>query len=192
VVTKLPGVRRYVQSHTRAAAYRKGEPAYDGIAELWLDDSGAMRALRDTPEMAAVQADEARFIDRATMGLIVADDHVIVDGPVSPGAAKSVGFVRRNPGMAVGDFQRHWLQVHGPLGAAIPGLRRYVQSHTRPSAYERGREPAWDGVALVWFDDTDALRAATATPAWDRAKADDAAFIGSLAFIVTTEHVIVG
>jgi uncharacterized protein (TIGR02118 family) len=193
VVTRLPGVRRYVQSHTRTAVYRTGEPVYDGIAELWFDDTAAMRALRDTPEMAAVQADEARFIDRSTMGLIITDDHVITDGPVPAGAAKGIGFVRRKPGMAVEDFQRHWREVHGPLGAAIPGIRRYVQSHTRLAAYDRGREPAWDGTAIIWFDDSAALRAATATPEWDRVKADDANFLapGPIAFIVTTEHVIV-
>ena len=193
VVTKLPGVRRYVQSHTRAAAYQRGEPAYDGIAEVWFDDSGTMRALRDTSELAAVQTDEARFIDRSTMGLLVVDDHIVVDRPVPPSAAKGVGFVRRKAGMSVEAFQRHWLEVHGPLGAAIPGLRRYVQSHTRRAGYDRGREPAWDGVAILWFDDSPALRAATATPEWDRAKADDPSFIapGPVTFIITMEHVIV-
>jgi uncharacterized protein (TIGR02118 family) len=194
VVIKLRGVRRYVQSHTRPAAYAKGEPIYDGIAELWFDDTGAMRALRDTREMAAVQADEARFIERSTMGLIVTDEHVIKDGPVPAGAAKSVGFARRKAGTTVVDFQRHWLTVHGPLGAAIPGMRRYVQSHTRLAAYDGGREPAWDGIALTWFDDTAALRAAVTTPEWGRVKADDPNFLapGPIAFIVTTEHVIVG
>src|SRR5438105_2722380 len=109
VVTRLPGVRRYAQSHTRTAAYRTGEPIYDGIAELWFDDSGAMRALRDTPEMAAVQADEARFIERSTIGLIITDEHVVKDGPVPAGAIKSVGFIKRKPGMSVAAFQRHWL-----------------------------------------------------------------------------------
>lgn len=193
VVTRLAGVRRYVQSHTRPGAYRKGEPIYDGIAELWFDDTGAVRALRDTPEMAAVQADEARFIDRATMGLIITDDHVLKDGPAPPAAAKGIGFVRRRPGMPVEAFQRYWREVHGPLGAAIPTARRYVQSHTRLAAYGRGREPAWDGLAILWFDDTAALRAATATPEWERVSADTANFVapGPVPFIVTTEHVIV-
>ncbi len=194
VVLKLPGVRRYVQSHTRPAAYRNGELVFDGIAEVWFDDTAAMHALRTAPEMAAVQADEARFIDRSTMGLIVTDEHVIRDGAVPPVAAKGVGFVRRKPGMPVEAFQRHWREVHGPLGAAIPTMRRYVQSHTRRAAYDRGREPAWDGVAITWFDDTAALRAATDTPEWTRAKADDPNFIapGPVPFIITTEHVIAG
>ncbi len=194
VVTKLPGVRRYVQSHTRPGVYRTREPVYDGIAEVWFDDTAAMHALRGSPEMAAVEADEAHFIDRSTMGLIVTEDHVVKDGPTRPGMAKGVGFVRRKPGMPLEAFQRHWRQMHGPLGAAVPALRRYVQSHTRRSAYTSGREPAWDGIAILWFDDPGALRAATTSPEWDRAKADDANFLapGPVAFIVTTEHVIVG
>lgn len=194
VVVRLPGLRRYVQSHTRPGAYRRGEPIYDGIAELTFDDTAALRALRSTPALAAVEADEARFIERATMGLLLTEDHVIRDGPVPAGAAKGVGFVRRRPGMPVEAFQRHWREVHGPLGAAVPGMLRYVQSHTRLAAYERGREPAWDGLALSWFDDVEALRAATRTPEWERVKADDPNFLapGPVAFIITTEHVIVG
>jgi len=193
VVTKLPGVRRYVQSHTRTAVYQDGEPVYDGIAEVWFQNTAAMHALRGTPELEAVQADEARFIDRSTMGLIIADDHVIKDDPTPAGAAKGVGFARRKSGMSVEAFQSHWRQVHGPLGASVPGLRRYVQSHTRLSAYDRGRDPAWDGVALIWFDDAAALRAATSSPEWARVRADEDNFVapGPVAFIVTTEHVIV-
>jgi len=178
-VTRLPGVRRYVQSHTRPGAYGNGEPVYDGIAELWFDDTAAMHGLRDTPEMAAVQADEARFIDRASMGLIITEDHVIKDGPVPPGAAKGVGFVKRPPATPVDDFHRHWREVHGPLAAAVPALRRYVQGHTRRAAYDRGREPAWDGLALVWADDAAALPAPNLIAP------------GGVIFIVTTEHVIV-
>ena len=108
--------------------------------------------------------------------------------------AKAIGFVHRKPGMSVEVFQRHWREVHGPLGTAIPTMRRYVQSHTRLGAYDRGREPTWDGIAIIWFDDYAAVRAATATPEWERAKADDANFIapGPVSFIITTEYAIIG
>ena len=193
VVTRLEGLRRYVQSPTLVAAYRKGEPVYDGLAEVWFDDTAAMHALRGSPAVAAVQADEARFIDHATMGLIITEEHVPKDGPAPPGAVKSVGFVRRRPGMAVEAFQRHWREIHGPLGVTVPGLRRYVQSHTRPAAYERGRTPAWDGVASLWFDGVAELRAATASAEWARVSADNPNFIaeGPIPSIVTIEHVIV-
>jgi uncharacterized protein (TIGR02118 family) len=192
-VTHLAGLRRYVQSHTLPTAYHNGEPVYDGIAEVWFDDTRAMHALRGTPAMDAVVADEARFIDRSTMGLITTEEHVSKEGPARPGAAKSVGFVRRRTGMAVEAFQRHWREVHGPLGAAEPLLQRYVQSHTRLAGYDRGRVPTWDGVASLWFGSTDDLRSAVASPEFARAKADDANFIaeGPVTSIVTTEHVIV-
>ena len=194
VVKKLPGLRRYIQSHTRLGAYAKGEPVYDGIAEVWFDDSKALRAIQGTPEMKAVQDDEANFIDRATMGLIITDDYVIKDGPVKPGMAKGIGFVKRKPGMPVEAFQRHWREVHGPLGLTVPNLRRYEQSHTRLAAYKDGREPKWDGVSITWFDDSKALRAAMQSLEFRKVQTDDPNFItpGPVPFIITTEHLIVG
>ncbi len=164
VVIKLPGIRRYVQSHTLLGGYKKGEPIYDGIAEIWFDDTAAMRALAGTPAYAAVQADEAEFIGRDTMGLIITEERVVKDGRAPTDGVKNVEFVTRKPGMAVEAFQRYWREVHGPLAATIPVIRRYVQSHTRLAAYERGRAPQYDGAAITWFDDTDAMRASARTP----------------------------
>jgi len=193
-VKKLPGLRRYVQSHTVRGGYEKREPAYDGIAECWFDDTDALRALRDTPEMAAVQIDETKFADRITMGLIITEDHVVVDGPTYPEMAKGIGFVKRKPGMPIADFQRHWRETHAPLAAQFPGLRRYEQSHTRLIAYSQVREPRWDGISIIWFDDSKALRAAQKSKEFERAREDDVNFVApdSIPFIITNEYVIVG
>ena len=192
VVVRLPGIRRYVQSHTRPAGYRTGTPVWDGIAEVWFDDGRAMHALRGSPEMAAVEADEARFIDRAATRVIATDEHVIKNEPVPAGAAKNVELVTRKPGLAVAEFQRYWRDIHGPLAAQIPMIRRYVQSHTRASAYERGRTPAYDGVAITWFDDTQAMRASAGTAQYALVRADEPHFIapGALPIIIATGHVI--
>ena len=193
VVVRLPGVRRYVQSHVLPSAYRKGEPIYDGIAEVWADSTDALRAMTRSPENASVQADEARFIDRATMGVIVTEEHVIADGAVAPEAVKAVELLSRRPGTPVDEFQRHWRDAHGPLVARIPGLRRGVLSATRRSAYEAGHAPAYDGAALMWFDSPEALRAAAASPEYAAAVADRARFLapGEPPFLLTREHVIV-
>jgi len=194
VVTRLPGVRRYVQSHTLASSYAKREPGWDGIAEVWADDTDALRAMTLGPEHAAVQADEAQFIDRATMGLIVTEEHVVVSGPVGADAVKAVEFLNRRPGTSVDDFQGYWRERHAPHLAAVPGLRRCVLSATRRSAYTAGRAPAYDGVTLMWFDSADALRAAAGSPAYVAAVADREQFLapGSPPFIMTREHVIAG
>jgi uncharacterized protein (TIGR02118 family) len=193
VVTRLPGVLRYVQSHALLPVYGHDEPIYDGIAEVWADDTAALRAMTESPVHAALQADEARFIDRASMGVIITEDHVITDGPVPPDAVKSVAFLTRKPGLPVEAFQRHWLEVHGPIAAVLPGLRRYVQSHTRRSAYDAGRVPAYDGVVLTWFDSTEAIRDAAAGPEYARVLADAGNFLssGQTPTILTREHVIV-
>lgn len=193
VVVRLPGLRRYVQSHTRLSGYRKGEPICDGIAELWFEDSKAMHVLRGTKEIEAVEADEAVFIDRSTMRMILTEEHVIKDGPAPAGGVKNIEFVTRKPGLELEKFQRHWREIHGPIAAQIPMIRRYVQSHTRPSAYERGRTPAYDGVAITWFDDSQAMRASATTAEYARTRADEPNFIaaGDPPFIITTEHVIV-
>ena len=48
---------------------------------------------------------------------------------------KRMGFVRRKDGMSHDDFVSHWLNVHAPLAAKAPGLRRYIVS---PTLYQDG------------------------------------------------------
>ncbi len=194
-VTRLPGIRRYVQSHTLLSAYEHGDPTYDGIAEVWADDTAALRAMTQSPAHPVLQADEARFIDRASMGVIITEDHVVKEGTTAAPetAVKSVDFLVRKADLPVEEFQRHWLMVHGPIAAAIPALRRYVQSHTRRSAYEAGRAPAYDGAAITWYDSAEALRAAAAGAEYARVAADGPSFlaIDRIRSILTREHVIV-
>lgn len=169
LVVKLPGIRRYVQSHTLRSGYRKGEPAYDGVAEVWFDDTDAMRAVAQISAYTAVRADEANFLDLSTMGSIITEEYIIKDGPIPPHGVKNIEFVTH------------------------PVVRRYVQSHTRKSIYASGKTPLYDGVALTWFDDTQAKRVSATTPEYARTRADEIHFIapGALPFIITKEHVIV-
>ena len=86
------------------------------------------------------------------------------------------------------EFDRYWAQVHGPLAAAIPTIRRYVQAHLSPGTREAGAAP-YDGLAITWFDDVAAMRAGAATDAYARTRADEANFLaGELPFVITTER----
>ena len=192
VVSRLPGVRRYVQSHVLSSAYARGEPCYDGIAEVWADDTDALRAMTRSPAHADLVADEARFIDRARMGFIVTEEHVVVDGTAD--GVKGVEFLTRRPDLTVEAFQAHWRRVHAPLAAEVPALRRYVISAARASAYAAGRRPAWDGAALLWFEAPEALALAATSPEYGALVDDRAGFLapGPPPFLLTREHVIVG
>jgi uncharacterized protein (TIGR02118 family) len=191
LVCRLPGLRRYVQSQTLESAYRKFTPACDGVAELWFDDTAALRALAGTAEYAAVLADEANFIDPASRIEILTDDIVIKDGPRPAGGVKNIELVKRRPDLTPEAFHRHWEIVHGPLGGSIPQVLRYVQSHTRLAAYRDGRQPPLDGVALTWFTDTQAMRASATTPEYARTRDDEHNFvIEPLDFVITREREI--
>ncbi|TAK86359.1 MAG: EthD family reductase [Betaproteobacteria bacterium] len=194
IISRLPGIRRYVQNATLASGYRKGEPAFDAVAESSFDDTQAMKALARTPEYARVLADEPNFIDAASMGSIITDEHVIKDAPAPREGVKSIDFVTHRADLPVKEFFHYWRDVHGPLCRALPEVRRYVQSHTRPSIYESGRVPAYDGVAMSWYDSTQALKEAAGTPGFAALRADVEKFVdrSRSPFVLTTERVVLG
>jgi uncharacterized protein (TIGR02118 family) len=84
---------------------------------------------------------------------------------------KFVVVCHRRPDWSREEFRRYFRQVHGPLAEAIPGLRRYIQSFVEP---EPRRDPPWDAVVELWFDDRRAMEAAWASEAGGRATADNA------------------
>src|SRR4051812_3620078 len=86
LLARLPGLRRYVQSHALLQGYAKGELLFDGIAELWFDDAAAWQRARRSPELAAAAAEETAFLDPAATVAMPVDVQIIKDGPIPPGA----------------------------------------------------------------------------------------------------------
>jgi uncharacterized protein (TIGR02118 family) len=105
---------------------------------------------------------------------------------------KLVYCIGKKPGMADAEFFRYWEQVHGPIGARIPGLRRLVQSR-RLTVPGDSRAADYDGMAELWFDDLAALLAARGSAEWRAASTDEAHFIDPqrTAYFVSEEHIIV-
>ena len=107
---------------------------------------------------------------------------------------KVVGLLTRKAGLSHEEFVQHWLEVHGPLAHAVPGVRRYVQSHiigtrTRPDIPET--EVEIDGIAELWHDDQEALARAAASPEMKRLTDDGALFIGSIKSYIVEEKQII-
>ena len=85
---------------------------------------------------------------------------------------KLVFCLRRLPHLSREQFQRYWLESHGPLVRDLAphlGLKRYVQVHTVTSAFSeamsrhRGAPDDFDGVAELWWDSVDDFARAGAT-----------------------------
>ena len=106
---------------------------------------------------------------------------------------KLVYCIRKKPGLTDRQFFDYWKNVHGPIGARIPGLRRLVQSHRLTLAGDT-RAADFDGMAELWFDDLEALLAARQSEEWKASTADEANFIdhGKVAYFLAEEHVIAG
>jgi uncharacterized protein (TIGR02118 family) len=82
---------------------------------------------------------------------------------------KMVFCLRRLPSIEAEDFSRYWREEHAALFrqyADALAVRRYTQSHRIPGRMNdalrehRGAPEAFDGVAEVWFDSLEELRAA--------------------------------
>ncbi len=148
VVTRLPGIRRYVQNHVTGVL--RGAPAWDGIAEVWFDDIEGMRANAGSQVLADIREDEANFIAAGSVVSIVTHEYVFVDDLDGSAPCKVLALVKRSPGLTAEQFQREWREV-GPQVANLPGVRRYGQDHCRLGIYRAGREPAFDGMASLCY-----------------------------------------
>jgi uncharacterized protein (TIGR02118 family) len=107
---------------------------------------------------------------------------------------KSISLLTRRDGLSHEDFVKHWVEVHAPLAHAVPGLRRYVQSHIvgerrRPDI--RTTDVDVDGIAETWYDDRAAMERANASPEARALHADGALFIGRIKSFIAAEKVII-
>ena len=103
---------------------------------------------------------------------------------------KLVYVVQRREDVSPEEFHRYWLDVHGPKVRSVAKViraRRYVQSHALDTplnaalSKSRGMTGTCDGVAELWWDSLDELRAGGASPEGVEAGrmllADEARFI---------------
>ena len=85
--------------------------------------------------------------------------------------------------------------MHGVLGADVPGLDRYTQSHVVAAVPPSTHWPAFDGYSSGWYADVDAYVRSMASPQWAAIGADSdnlfdtSYFWGMSAFV--DEHVVV-
>ena len=79
IVCKLPGLRRYVQCHLVDAAYNYAEPKWDGVAQLWVDDTTALQQMLASREFTAGSwPDGEKFLDLAQARNFVAQEHRVI------------------------------------------------------------------------------------------------------------------
>jgi uncharacterized protein (TIGR02118 family) len=99
----------------------------------------------------------------------------------------AISLMRRRDDIDLTRFRRHWLDVHGPLVCAFPGLLRYVQCHVVDSlaANEAGLTMRIDGFPVLYFDNDTNRSLAHRSPEMAACNIDSRQFIGAVSRIIT-------
>jgi uncharacterized protein (TIGR02118 family) len=145
IVRPLPGIRKYVQSHTLLSCYRQGKPLYDGIAEIWVDDMNTVRGFQNTPELRNIQKDEPNFFIVDASPSIITEEHEMKAGPEGEGLVKQVDFVKRKTRISSQGLSRLLDQSPWPLNSQNSG---HPPLHSKP--YSTFGVPAPPATGLRW------------------------------------------
>ena len=147
IVTRSPLVGTYVQSHPIYNDKLTFEDTIDGIAEIWFDDTNAMRSLAATKEYEDIQDDEKVFIDGSAVRLIIAEDIITVEGDVSD--YKLIIFMNKSSTFELTDFRKEL--VERAYHYSKKNLNRMKVSLPKIAGYKGDKSPAWDAILTFWL-----------------------------------------
>ena len=148
IVTRSPLVGTYVQSHPIYNDKLTFEDTVDGIAEIWFEDTNAMRTLAATKEYKDIQDDEKVFIDGSAVRLIIAEDIITVEGDVSD--YKLIIFMNKSSNVELAEFRNNLVDKASHYSKK--NLNRMKVSLPKIAGYKGDKSPAWDAILTVWLD----------------------------------------
>lgn len=195
--SRIPQIRRYLIDTRVPFGDEDQEPKWGGVAEIWLANEQDRIASLQTPEfLDGARLDEPNWTSFWRTVVLDTDACVLRAGTERaphPGRVKLMRLVKRAEGLSLRDFREASLGEYADLVLGVPGLRRYLQCHTRDACYGIG-EAVLDAAYQMWFDDVDALRCAMASREFQRAdeRLLSIARERYLHDMVTTEHWIIG
>ena len=147
IVTRSPLVGTYVQSHPIYNDKLTFEDTVDGIAEIWFDDTNAMRSLAATKEYQDIQNDEKVFIDGSAVRLIIAEDKITVEGDISD--CKLIIFMNKSSNVELADFRNDLVDKASHYSKK--NLNRMKVSLPKITGYKGDKSPAWDAILTFWL-----------------------------------------
>ena len=148
IVTRSPLVGTYVQSHPIYNDKLTFEDTIDGIAEIWFDDTNAMRSLAATKEYKDIQDDENVFIDGSAVRLIIAEDIITFEGSVSD--HKLIIFMHKSSNVELTDFRNDLVDKASHYSKK--NLNRVKVSLPKIAGYKGDKSPALDAILTFWLD----------------------------------------
>lgn len=199
IAAKIPGLRRYFQHHVidseqRGIDYNRSNLVIDGFSELWFEDMSTTQQSSLTPDNIKMLAeDEARFI--GDLKLIVAKKTVVIPTACDKRLIKRMSTIKRLPDIDFEAFKRGW-EDHAEILLSMPGIEGYAQNLVLDRTIQRGKSAAYeelpiDGVVELWFENTETLNAAFASPVGQKAMAQAKTFLGEITAFLVEPYAIV-
>ena len=148
IVTRSPLVGTYVQSHPIYNDKLTFEDTIDGIAEIWFNDTNAMRSLAATKEYKDIQDDEKVFIDGSAIRLILAEDTITIKGNVSD--YKLLIFMNKSINLELTDFRKELAGIAS--SCSKQNVTRMKVSLPKLAGYKGDKSPLWDAILTFWLN----------------------------------------
>jgi uncharacterized protein (TIGR02118 family) len=96
---------------------------------------------------------------------------------------KVVSLIERRADVSREEFVRYWEEEHVPKVLALPNVRRYT------IAPALSADAPYDGVAELYYDTVDDIRAGDGTEAMRLIREDERAFVAEVTSFVADERV---
>ena len=146
IVTRSQDVGTYIQSHPIYNDELEFENTIDGLAEIWFEDTNAMRKLAASPEYKAIQEDEKVFIDSKAVHLIIAEDIITKKGRRTD--KKILVFVKKKANIDLNVFREKSLGISfEKVPCKITGSKI---SLPKLGGYKDRKSPEWDAIFTFW------------------------------------------
>ena len=202
LAARVPKLREYWQNVVtdrlqRGIDFARGPWDFDGFSQLWFDDAKqADQAFRSGELAAALIEDERHFIGE--LHIITARQDVVTPVPEDSARArllKRISMLKRRPDVTEEDFRREWI-VHRDLVRSMLGVNAYRQNVVLSREWVKGTQCGYDelpidGIVELWFESTDSLNAAFASPTGRTTMAHAKTFLSEITAFVVVEHRIV-
>jgi hypothetical protein len=192
--SRIPQIRRYLIDLRLPAAGETDDPLWSGVAEIWLASEAEQLESLQTPEfLDGARRDEPNWAAFWRTVVLDTDPHVLLAGREERSWTKLILLAKRRAGLPLDAFRKYSIGANGDLMLRVPGLRRYLQCHTRDSFYGVG-EAVLDVVHQLCFDSEAELRAALDSTEYRQAREDLALVTepGYVHELVVDEHWVIG
>jgi uncharacterized protein (TIGR02118 family) len=200
LASKLPGLRRYEQNHVidtaqRGISFERGPEQLDGFSMLWFDSEEAMREAMHTDAGRELIGDENHFI--GNLRIVTLDQVEVIRPGTDRPLIKRMSLLRRLPDVSPEKFKHEWRVEHARLVRETPGMQGYRQNLITEREVPKGTRVGHDqlpidGIVELWFDSTESLDAAFASPQGVKLMAHARVFIAEITTFLVERHLIVG